>query len=188
MKIRIAPATLLFLLLLAFNHNFLLPATLLAALFHECGHLLAAKMLNIPIRLMEIDLFGAKIYPASFIPSYRQELLLAAAGPLFSLLLGVFLLPHSTAFSVAMRDATFSFALFNLLPISDFDGGRMLHATLSQLLENQTADRVLGVTSYLSLFLLFSLSSCILLEYGQNLALAVLSASLFAKLFLPQYK
>ena len=87
-----------------------------------------------------------------------------------------------------MRDATFSFALFNLLPISDFDGGRMLHATLSQLLENQTADRVLGVTSYLSLFLLFSLSSCILLKYGQNLALAVLSASLFAKLFLPQYK
>lgn len=188
MKIRIAPATLLFLLLLAFNHNFLLPATLLAALFHECGHLLAARLLDIRIRSMEIDLFGAKIYPASFIPSYRQELLLAAAGPIFSLLLGVFLLPHGGAFAIAMRDATFSFALFNLLPISDFDGGRMLHATLSQLTHSETADRILAATSYLSLLFLFSLSSCILLKYGQNLALAVLSASLFAKLFLPQYK
>lgn len=188
MKIRIAPATLLFLFLLAFNQSLLLPATLLAALFHECGHLVAARLLDIPIRLMEIDLFGAKIYPARFIPSYRQELLLAAAGPLFSLLLGVFLLPHGTAFSVTVRDATFSFALFNLLPISDFDGGRILHATLSQFFEGETADRILSITSYLSLFLLFSLSSCILLKYGQNLALAVLSASLFAKLFLPQHK
>lgn len=187
MKIRIAPATLLFLFLLAFNQSLLLPATLLAALFHECGHLVAARLLDIPIRLMEIDLFGAKIYPARFIPSYRQELLLAAAGPLFSLLLGVLLLPHSGALAVAMRDATFSFALFNLLPISDFDGGRILHATLSQFFEGETADRILSITSYLSLFLLFSLSSCILLKYGQNLALAVLSASLFAKLFLPQH-
>lgn len=188
MKIRIAPATLLFLFLLAFDQSLLLSATLLAALFHECGHLVAARLLDIPIRLMEIDLFGAKIYPARFIPSYRQELLLAVAGPLFSLLLGVFLLPHGGALSVAMRDATFSFALFNLLPISDFDGGRILHATLSQFLEGETADRVLSITSYLSLFLLFSLSSCILLKYGQNLALAVLSASLFAQLFLPQNK
>ena len=64
----------------------------------------------------------------------------------------------------------------------------MLHATLAQFLEGETADRVLAASSYLSLFLLFSLSSCILLKYGQNLALAVLSASLFAKLFLPQHK
>lgn len=187
MKIRIAPATILFLVLLAFHQKFLLPAALLAALFHECGHLLAARLLDIRIRLMEIDLFGAKIYPASFISSYRKEMLLAAAGPLFSLFLGVLLLPHDSTFAIAVRDATFSFALFNLLPIRDFDGGRILHAMLSQLLESEAADRILAVTSYLSLFLLFSLSSCILLRYGQNLALAVLSASLFAQLFLPQY-
>ena len=83
MKIRIAPATLLFLLLLAFNHNFLLPATLLAALFHECGHLLAAKMLNIPIRLMEIDLFGAKIYPARASACRSRSAFLAAFGGIF---------------------------------------------------------------------------------------------------------
>ena len=188
MKIRIAPATLLFLFLLAMRQSFLLPAALFAALFHECGHLLAAKLLAIRIRLMEIDLFGAKIYPAGFLPSYRHELLLAAAGPFFSLLLGLFLLPHGNLFALAVRDATFSFALFNLMPIRDFDGGRILHAMLSQFCQSETADRVLAITSYLSLFLLFCLSSCILLKYGQNLALAVLCASLFAQLFLPHGK
>lgn len=186
MKIRIAPATLLFLIILALTRSLLLPATLFAALFHECGHLLAAKALDIRVARLEIDLFGAQIYPVGFIRSYRAEMLLAAAGPLFSLLLGVFLLPHGGAFGTELRNATFSFALFNLLPISDFDGGRILHATLSQLCQTETADRVLAVTSYLSLLALFSLASCILLKYGQNLTLAVLSASLFAKLFLPQ--
>ena len=157
MKIRIAPATLLFLFLLAFDQSLLLSATLLAALFHECGHLVAARLLDIPIRLMEIDLFGAKIYPARFIPSYRQELLLAAAGPLFSLLLGVFLLPHSTAFSVAMRDATFSFDLFNLLPISDFDGGRILLLAVEGILRKPLKQKVEEALIAVSMILLIGL-------------------------------
>ena len=184
MKIRVAPALLLFLLLLALGGRFLLFATLIAALFHECGHLLAAALGNIPLRLIEFDLFGAKIYPQGLIPSYKKELLLAAAGPIFSLILGVFLLPYGGVFATALKSATFSLALFNLLPIGEFDGGRILHAALSLLLPNNLADRVLGVTSYLFLLLLFSLASCVLLRYGQNLALTVLCASLFAKLFL----
>ncbi len=185
MKIRIAPALLLFLFLLALGGRFLLFATLLAALFHECGHLLAAALGSIPIRLMEIDLFGAKIYPAGLIPSYKKELFLAAAGPAFSLLLAVFLLPYGGIFVTALKSATLSLALFNLLPIGEFDGGRVLHAALLLVLPQELADRVLAVTSYLFLLLLFSLASCVLLKYGQNLALTVLCASLFAKLFLP---
>lgn len=186
MKIRITPVAVLFLMVLTRAKSYLLPATLLAALFHECGHLLAAKYLNVHVACLEIDLFGAKIYPVGFIPSYRAEMLLAAAGPAFSLLLGAFLLPHGGAFVAALKSATLSFALFNLLPIRDFDGGRILQGALAQLLEEDRADRVLAVTSYLSLLFLFSLSSCVLLKYGQNLSLAVLSASLFAKLFLPK--
>lgn len=186
MKIRITPVAVLFLIVLTLTKSYLLPATLLAALVHECGHLLAARYLDVRVACLEIDLFGAKIYPVGFIPSYRAEVLLAAAGPLFSLLLGAFLLPHGGAFATALESATLSFALFNLLPIRDFDGGRILHAALSQLSCADTADRVLAVTSYLSLLFLFSLSSCVLLKYGQNLSLAVLSASLFAKLFLPR--
>lgn len=184
MRIRINPVTLLLLLLLALGKNILLPASLLAALIHECGHLLAARLCHVRIKLMEIDLFGAKLYPLGALSSYKAEILLAAAGPLFSLLLGAFLYPHGGVFVTVLRHATFSFAVFNLLPIREFDGGRILAATLLQYTSEPLARRVLAVSSYISLLFLFSLAACMLLRYGQNLALAVLSASLFVKLFL----
>ena len=72
------------------------------------------------------------------------------------------------------------------MPIADFDGGRMLRTTLALALPEDMAERILAICSYVSLFLLFSLSACMLLKYGQNLALTVLCVSLFAKIFLPQ--
>lgn len=184
MKISISPTALLFLVVLTLKGHWLLPASLLAALVHECGHLLAARTLGVRMRRMEIDLFGAKLTPVGLLPTYKAELLIAAAGPLFSLLLGIFLIPHHGAFAICVRDATLSFALFNLLPIRDFDGGRMLHACLAPHVRLQAADRCLTLTSYLCLLFLFLFSSCLLLRYGQSPTLTVLCASLFAKLFL----
>ena len=185
MKIRIAPGTLLLTLLLSFGGGMQFPATLLAALFHELGHLLAARLFGIRIALLEIDMLGAKLYPRGLLPSFQAELCLAAAGPLFSLLLSAFLYPYSGVFAREIALSSLSLALFNLLPIAEFDGGRMLHAILSFCCEEGTAHRLLSALTYLSLLFLFCLSSCILLRYGQNLTLAVLTASLFAKSFLP---
>lgn len=181
MKIRITPGAILLALVLLFQPDGLLPATVLAAAVHECGHLLAAKLLHIRLRMLELDMMGAKLYPAAHLPSYKAEMLLAAAGPAASLAL--LLLPPLSPFLVAVRTASLSLALFNLLPIKDFDGGRILHALFSPIL-GKHADTALAVSSYLSLLLLFSLAACLLLRYGEDAALAVLSASLFAKLFL----
>jgi stage IV sporulation protein FB len=156
----------------------------LAAALHECGHLLAARRLHIPLRLLELDLMGARLYPARSIPSYRAEALLAAAGPLCSILLAVPLLTTRIPFFVALRTAPLSFALFNLLPIEGFDGGRVLFSLFACRLGENAARRVLLASSYLSLLFLFSLASCLLLRYGEDATLAVLSASLFARLFL----
>ena len=184
MKIKIAPGTLLMLLLLLPHGGTALPATLVAALLHELGHLLAARLLGVPIALMEIDLLGAKIYPVGLLPSFTAELCLAAAGPAASLCLSLLLLPCTGAFAQALALTSLSLGLFNLLPIGEFDGGRMLHAALSAYFNDAVAHRTLAVTTYLSLLALFCLSSCLLLRYGQNLSLAVLTATLFAKFFL----
>ncbi len=184
MKIRVTPGAVLFWAVQLFTDGPLLAAGLLAALLHECGHLLAARALRIPLRLLEIDIMGAKIFPAGALPSYRAEGLLAAAGPMTSLLLAFPLIGSVHPFAIALRFSTLSFALFNLLPIEGFDGGRVLSSLLAGLFSEKVAERVLFFTSYLSLLLLFSLSSCLLLRYGENASLAVLAAYLFAHLFL----
>lgn len=184
MKIRITPSAALFLLALFSEQRSLFLATGLAAAVHECGHLLAAFVLKIPIRMLEIDLMGAKIYPKGLIPSYGAEAILAAAGPLFSLLLALPTLPFSSPFAAALQAATLSLALFNLLPIKGFDGGRMLRAPVARCFGEHAAALLLFCTTYASLLLLFSLSACMLLRHGQSAALAVLSASLFAQLLL----
>lgn len=184
MKIRITPGAVLFLLVMARGGGVLLPAVLFTALWHECGHLLAARLLHVPIHTLELDLFGAKLYTKGSIRSYRAEATLAAAGPLFSLILAFLFLPFGGAFFRTAKTLTLSFALFNLLPIKDFDGGRILSSLLSPLCGTEGASAAVAASSYLSLLFLFTLSSCILLREGEKLSLAVLSASLFARLFL----
>ena len=184
MKIRITPGAILMLFIMLAVGDRLFLAGVLAAAFHECGHLLAARLLRIPLQLLELDIGGARIVPKGQLSSFRAELLLAGAGPAASLLLACIIPHNGMSFCLFLHSSTLSLALFNLLPISGFDGGRILCALLSFQLESKHVQTLCNVCSYFSLLLLFSLSACLLLRYGESLLLGVLCASLFAKLFL----
>ena len=184
MKVRITPGALLLLAVMLFTGNALFLATLLAAAVHECGHLLAALTLGIRLRLLELDIPGARLLPAGALPSYAAEGWLAAAGPASSFLLAALIYPLKGAFFSNLFAATLSLGVFNLLPVGDFDGGRVLSAVLTPLCGERVAARTCLILSYLSLFFLFSLAATLLLRYGENLSLAVLCASLFTRIFL----
>lgn len=184
MKIRITPGAILLFSVMLLCGDLLFLAGVVAAAWHECGHLLAARALKIPLRRLELDVGGASIEPAGQICSYQREGLLAAAGPAASLLLALLIPRNGAEFFMLLRSSTLSLALFNLLPVTGFDGGRILTSLLSPLLGVAAARRVCCTCAYLSLLLLFSLASCLLLRYGESMLLAVLSASLFARSFL----
>ncbi len=184
MKIRITPGAVLLLSVMAISRNALFFATLLCVAVHECGHLIAAHALGVRIRTLELDIGGAQLITAGLFPSYRAEWLVAAAGPAASFLLALFLFPVSGAFAHTALQTSVSLALFNLLPVRGFDGGRMLFSASAPLVGEGAATRMTSITTYLVLLLLFSLASCLLLRHGENLTLVVLCASLFAKLFL----
>ena len=131
MRIRIAPGAVLLLLAMALTQGALFFAVLLAAAIHESGHLLAAWALGIPLRALELDLPGAKLVTAGAIRSYGAEGVLAGAGPAASFLLFAFTVPHVSPFWLTVSAVTLLFALFNLLPIKGFDGGRVLFCLLA---------------------------------------------------------
>ncbi len=117
----------------------------LSVLLHELGHSYVALRYQIPIRQITLFIFGGMAHMGKEPPTPRAEFLIAMAGPLVSLILGVGCLGGAMA-----TDALFAgsglqglvvlggllgmvnvqLGLFNLIPGFPLDGGRALRAGL----------------------------------------------------------
>ncbi len=157
----------------------------LAALCHEVGHMLAAWGCRVPVKSLQLDIFGARMYAGGFL-SYRREWSIAAAGPLANLL-GVALC-HPVACEAPDSGfglfcaASLGLAAVNLLPVRSLDGGRMLRCTVAPLWGERAAERILAVTTASALGCLWLLSVYALLRAGEMLGLFVFSFFLLLRL------
>ena len=105
---------------------------------HETAHAVVARHFGIPIRGITLFIFGGVAEMEEEPGSARGELLMAAAGPLASLLLGLALVLAGSATGWPAAAAVLGYlglinwvlALFNLVPAFPLDGGRMLRAGL----------------------------------------------------------
>ncbi len=144
----------------------------LAALLHECGHILAARLVGVPLGRLRLDLFGARLALGGT-ASYRGEALIAAAGPLASLVTASLALPLARATgreAVSLFCAvSLTLAAVNLLPVGTLDGGRVLRCLLASLGGPALADITLRVTTALVLGGLWLLSVYALLRVGELL-------------------
>ena len=158
-------------------------ATLLAALVHEAGHLAAAYGMGIPLASIRLDPLGARIGIRNRLLTYGQEWLLAAMGPLFSLLASLVLAPlwQEHPFAQLFSGASLLLGTLNLLPVSSFDGGRMTEVVLGRFFGVRAAARIMQAMTFLILLLLWTLSVYFLLRIGGGLSLLCFSVSLFAR-------
>ena len=157
----------------------------LAAAFHECGHLLMAKLLGIELKELRLDLFGAQLSVSTPSIPYTYEFLLCAAGPLFSLLLS--LLHHfayASSFVSELSSASLFLGLLNLIPVRGFDGGRMLHAFVSLVANPFVADLLERFITGMFLIFLWGISVYLMLLSGGGLTLFVFVVGFFCKIFL----
>ncbi len=158
-----------------------------AALIHELGHLAAARLLHIEMGKMTISGVGARLFLGSGLLSYRDEALIAAAGPTANLLSFACLFPFLRWWPSADRllffaAASLFLALVNLLPLRGFDGGRVLNAVLSSFVGEDFAGRILGpINAVCTVFVWCGASSLCLVSNG-NLSLLILSAFLIFRI------
>jgi Zn-dependent protease/CBS domain-containing protein len=109
---------------------------------HELGHSVVAMRFGFPISSITLWLFGGVAQLEEMPENWKQELLIAIAGPIVSVALGVgsyavflaipgslpvvkFLLGYLALMNVAL-------AVFNMLPGFPMDGGRVLRALLAR--------------------------------------------------------
>ncbi|MGH2500564.1 MAG: site-2 protease family protein [Candidatus Limnocylindria bacterium] len=115
-------------------------------LVHELAHAIVARRFRMPVSSITLFLLGGVANLAKEPPSAKSELLMAGAGPLTSLVLGVlgigvaFLVEERLAFSPALDPVgvvasylgviNVALAVFNMIPGFPLDGGRVLRAAV----------------------------------------------------------
>lgn len=115
-----------------------IPLLFFCVTLHELAHATTAQAYGIRVHYIVLTLFGGTARYASEPTTAIQEVWIAAAGPLMSLLLaiGCALLNLNApsepvqATLLLLLIANTGIATFNLLPCYPMDGGRLLHALL----------------------------------------------------------
>lgn len=156
---------------------------LLAALLHEGGHLLACRLLGVPIRYFRPTVAGAILgYDASAI-SYAREAMIAAAGPLANLAGFLFCFPGQcsrgrTLFGIACL----SLSLFNLLPVQRLDGGVILSDLLIFRLGPIHGSQICEKVSLVCTVFLWMCAAAVQIRCGGNLSVFLISVYLLTKI------
>lgn len=144
---------------------------LLACFLHELGHCLALLYFRQDIKEISITVFGAKIlFPQQL--SYRQELAVAVAGPAINLVLAY--LCCRTPDLLAFAGLNLALAVFNLLPVGQLDGSRILRCLLAFFLSDRRTFVVSRCVGFCFTAIFFVSGLLLALKFG-NLTLLFVS-------------
>ena len=187
MKIKVSFFFLVMVASLLLSHSYISLAAFAAATLHELGHIIAARICDVPLKEMKLGIFGAAITPDSNLCSYKKEIFLALSGPLInmiSVLLCWRSVDSANSFVSMFVVSSLFLGTLNLLPIDDFDGGRILKCCLLLKLPPDKVTKICDGISFLLIFFLWIFSVYLLLRLSASLSLFTFSISLFCKTFI----
>ena len=162
---------------------FLFLLSCLVALQHECAHAFAAARLGYKLNKIVLMPFGAVIDGDLRGISLKDEIFVAAWGPLCNLFTAFFFAavwwfePTVYAFTDTAYYSSLAIALVNLLPAYPLDGGRILKCVLENFLSKtrkfrltaeKTAERFCRAITLLISIVFFVLFTCLLAEKEFN--------------------
>lgn len=149
-----------------------------SAFFHEIGHLFAIVKLGGKIRDIEFSAFGGRITLAGENSlSLKGEAAAALAGPLVNFVFAV------SAFTAAfftgekifilISAVNFGMGIFNLIPISALDGGKIFSAFLHMYFNERICNIVSGCVSVFFLVIILFTGFLLIMRKGGNFSLMI---------------
>lgn len=121
-------------------------ALFLASLvLHEAGHILAAAILRVPVREFGLELRGAYVRRARA-TRRRDEILIAASGPLMNLLIVVPLI-FVPRMGPQLSLCNLMLGVISLLPLPSSDGQRILRNLSGPMITSDTNPALSSVQS-----------------------------------------
>lgn len=178
-KISINPISILvWIWLVVMNGVFVATSYFFAILIHEFGHFLTAKRLGYKVSKFSLSPYGVELAYFDQNINYRDELLIAAAGPFFNLVSTLFVIglwwifPSVYFFTESFVFISVLIALFNLLPAYPLDGGRMFVSVFSNYVSAKTAKKItifLNISLGCFFFVIFVV--CMFINFNPSLIL-----------------
>ena len=164
----------------------------ICVLAHELGHTAMALALGSPVRRVVIFLLGGISEIERDPRRPRDELLIAAAGPLVSVVLSAVLfgaytqVEHRTMIGVLLGllwSSNVIVVVFNLLPGLPLDGGRILRATIWSISRSRVIGTRVAAWSGRGLAVLVALSAVMVTHQAWGVTAGVFSLALAAYLW-----
>ena len=152
---------------------------ILAALLHECGHLIMMRRFRVTVKTVRLRVFDILIESGG-IQSPSADALITLAGPMMNLLCFVLFIPWSEKLALPHL----ALGVFNLLPVMSLDGGHLLHIFLQKKYSSMACDKILRLTTFITILPLMTAGIFLLLNSGYNYSLLAISLYLTAVLFL----
>jgi Zn-dependent protease len=163
---------------------------LLSVLIHELGHIISCMLLGQKIEQIRFGIAGAQIDTSNKLSSYVTDAVTSLSGPAASIGAAVvsFLIIRERTKLIPLDStaelllffflSNLFYALVNLIPVKGLDGGNALYALAASKLELHTADRIVTVSSFVSVFVILAVSLTVLKNFDFNFSLVILIFSL----------
>lgn len=142
-----------------------------SALFHELGHVAACLIFGGRVEALTFNAVGAELqfsYAAAL--NYTKENLVCLAGPIVNLVMGTAALCAGLYLPAL---SNLGLGIFNLLPISPMDGGRIIQNVLIEQLGIEPAVRISAIISGLLIGLLVGFALIAAVQYANFTLLMV---------------
>ena len=139
-------------MIMILDTNGLASRAFLSALAQEAGHIAAYKFQGKIPEEIHFTPFGLRLVSKNYSNlSYINEIQAAISGPLVNLLLLILFCILHMKTEALINGALF---LFNMMPVSELDGGRALKSALSLLINPDFAEKAVSVFGIAFIFAL----------------------------------
>ena len=160
---------------------------ILSSFIHELGHIVAAHLLGCGVKQIDFTPCGIKMIlakPLSLVNTYKKIVVLSAGCAVNLILFTIFLAFNQK--NIALINL--SIAIFNLIPVTTLDGGRILRELLGLTFDDRTSDTISDGISLVFSAILFILGSVVLIYSGYNFSLILTSIYLAITVIMRQKK
>ena len=154
----------------------------ISVLLHELGHSYTAKLLGIDVYEVQLFPFGG-IAIMENITKYGgyKEIIISIAGPIVSLVIGMFFFYCNSFFIYSSLVYKYNFALFlfNLLPALPLDGGRIVRNLLLYKTSYKKATKIMTINGKILANILVLLNIRYLLIGSRSISLIISGIFIF---------